>query len=126
MNEQQKILLVDDEVSVRNLYQLYFEANGYSVVTVASIAEALRHLRDEDFAVAIIDIFLYGENGLDLLLGISAARPNFPVIIMSVLGSDQPQFQQATEAGAKAVFTKLLPLNQLLAAVRQTLGQGMT
>ena len=76
--------------------------------------------------MAIIDIFLYGENGLDLLWGISAARPNFPVIIMSALGTDQPQFQQAIEAGAKAVFTKLLPLNQLLAAVRQTLGQGVT
>ena len=112
---------MDDEVAIRNTYQLYLEAHGYSVVAAASIPEALHQLRKERIAVALIDIFLYGENGLDLLRGIVAARPELPVVIMSAISSDQPQFKEAIQAGAAGVFSKTVPLSQLLATLQAVL-----
>lgn len=122
MTRPNKILLVDDEVAVRNTYQLYFEAHGYSVLAAASIPEALHQLRNENIVLAIIDIFLYGENGLDLLRGIVAARPDLPVIIMSAISPDQPQFEEARQAGAVDVYSKIRPLSQLLASVHRIMG----
>ncbi len=120
-SEQEKLLLVDDEVAVRNLYQLFFESHGFSVVAASSIGEALRVLKEQDIALAMIDIFLHGENGLDLLKGIVAARPEFPVVIISGIGPEQPQFREALEAGARAVFTKTQSLSLLLSEVRRVL-----
>ena len=126
MTGSNKILLVDDEVAVRNTYQLYFEAHGYSVLAAASVPEALHQLRKENIALTIIDIFLHGENGLDLLRGIVAARPDLPVIIISAISPDQPQFQEALQAGAVDVFSKIRPLSQLLSSVQRIMANLRT
>jgi DNA-binding NtrC family response regulator len=72
-----KILLVDDEVGVRNVFQIYLETQGCVVASASSIAEALHLIRRDDFTLIIIDIFLHEESGLDLLRGVVAARPTF-------------------------------------------------
>ena len=121
MNPIGKILLVDDEVGVRNVFQLYLETHGYAVVSATSIGEALRIMKEEDFSVALIDIFLHEESGLELLKGMAAGRPELPVIIMSGITYDHPLFQEALDAGAAGVFSKTLPLSQLLIYVRRVI-----
>lgn len=121
MNPTAKILLVDDEVGVRNVFQLYLETHGYSVVSVTSITEALHVMKEKDFSVALIDIFLHEENGLELLKGMTAGRPELPVIIMSGITYDHPLFQEALDSGAAGVFSKTLPLSQLLMDVRRVI-----
>ena len=111
--------MVDDEVAVRNLYQLYLETHGYLVISASSVSEALRILRQEQIAVLILDIFLGEENGLDLLKAMVAARTAVPVIVMSGIASDNFAFKDALNSGAAAVFTKALPLNGLLNEIKK-------
>jgi DNA-binding NtrC family response regulator len=123
MSRAGKILLVDDEVAVRNVYQLYFETNGFSVKVAGSVAEALMVLRSEHPDAVILDIFLQEENGLELLKAMVAAELKVPVIVISGIGYDDPLFQEALESGAAGVFTKTLPLSQLLMELRRVLKQ---
>ena len=116
-----KILLVDDEVAVRNLYQLYLETYGYTVVVASSVAEALRVFKAEAIGTVILDIFLHEESGLKLLRGIIAAQISVPVIIMSGVARGDPLFQEAIESGAAGVFTKTYPLDALLREVRRVM-----
>jgi DNA-binding NtrC family response regulator len=124
MVPKRTVLLVDDEVSVRNVFQLYFETHDYAVSSASSIGEALRVLRGEEICVALIDIFLHEENGLELLKGIVAGRPQLPVIMISGVTYEHPLFQEALDAGAAGVFTKTLPLSQLLMDVRRVIHQA--
>lgn len=117
----ERILLVEDEVAVRNVYQLYLEQYGYSVQGVSFISESLRVLKEDRFDLVIIDIFLGEENGLDLMRGIVAARPKLPVLIMSGIGYEEPYFEEALNSGAAGFFSKTLPLSQLLMEVRRLL-----
>jgi DNA-binding NtrC family response regulator len=123
MSPAGKVLLVDDEVAVRNVYQLYFETNGYKVRVAGSVAEALGVLRKERLDAVILDIFLQQENGLELLRGIVAAGLKLPVIVISGVRYDDPLFQEALDSGAAGVFTKTLPLTQLLMELRRVMQQ---
>lgn len=123
MSPAGKILLVDDEVAVRNVYQLYFETNGYNVKVAGSVGEALGVLRKERLDAVILDIFLQEENGLELLRGIVAAGLKLPVIVISGVRYDDPLFQEALDDGAAGVFTKTHPLTQLLMELRRVMQQ---
>jgi DNA-binding NtrC family response regulator len=116
-----RILLVDDEVSIRNLYQLFLESSGYSVVAASSIAEALRYLRNEQFSLALIDIYLGEDSGIDLLKGIVSAGVALPVIVISGMAAESPLFAEALANGAAALFYKAQPLTRLLGEIEQVL-----
>lgn len=115
------ILLVEDEVAVRNFYQLYLEHHGYRVLPAGGLAEALQTLRSESVDAAVVDIFLGGDNGLDLVRGMKAARRDLPVIVMSGMTYDQPMFQEALNTGADGMYSKSLPLSQLLMDLQRLL-----
>lgn len=124
VSSSSKILLVDDEVAVRNLYQLYLETHGYAVIAASTVAEALRVLKAETIGMVILDIFLQEESGLELLRGIVAAQISVPVIIMSGVPRGDPIFQEAIESGAAGVFTKTYPLDALLREIRRVKNNG--
>jgi DNA-binding NtrC family response regulator len=121
MSSPSKILLVDDDETVRNLYQLYLETHGYSVIAASTVAEALRVLKVEIIGMVILDIFLQQASGLELLRGIVAAQISVPVIIMSGVSRGDPIFQEAIESGAAGVFTKNYPLDTLLREVSRVM-----
>ena len=77
-----KILLVDDEVAIRNVYQLYLENHGHLVISASSVSEAFPVMQVDEIHLIIIDIFLDNDSGLDLLKGVIAARPRLPAILM--------------------------------------------
>ena len=115
------ILLVEDEVAVRNFYQLFLEHHGFAVCPAGSVAEALRLLSERQFDLAIVDVFLGEDNGLDLVRGIKAATSMLPVIVMSGMQYDEPVFQDAVRSGIDGVFSKTLPMSQLLMDAKRLL-----
>jgi DNA-binding response OmpR family regulator len=115
------VLLVDDEVAIRNFYQLYLEHEGFSVRPASGLSEALRVLQQQPISLAVVDIFLGPDNGLDLIQRIRSAYPNFPVIVMSAMGYDEPMFQEALKTGADGVYSKSLPLSQLVMDIKRLL-----
>ena len=106
------ILFVDDEPPIRELLSLYFRKKGLAVTTASTGAEARELAARSPFALAILDVGLAGENGLDLLRSMKRDYPGMPVIVFTGLGSED-LVQQALAGGADGFMRKTSSLDSL-------------
>ena len=113
-----KILVVDDEVNVRRLYQRELEDDGHEVVTAANGAEALTCIAATAPELVILDIKLEAENGLDLLRRMKEIQPEVAVILNSGYSTYRDDFSSWL---ADAYLVKSSNTSELTAAVREIL-----
>src|SRR3954451_2628366 len=109
-----RVLVVDDEPSIRLLCRVNLELDGHEVLEAHSLATARAALVEEDVDVVVLDVHLRGERSDALLAECLAQRPPIPVVL--VTGS-----VEVTESGlsaADAVLPKPFELEQLLSTVR--------
>jgi two-component system, NtrC family, response regulator HydG len=99
------ILVVDDELSVRDSLQAWFREEGYGVETAASGREALDRMTRQEFDIYLLDIRMGGMDGLELQSRIREAKPDASVIIMTAYASVETAVQ-ALKAGAYDYITK--------------------
>ena len=78
-----RILIVDDEADIRELYRLELEDAGFEVETAANSRQAMSFVRHWSPDLVALDIKLGEENGLDLLRQIVDTRRSVPTILMS-------------------------------------------
>jgi DNA-binding response OmpR family regulator len=78
-----RVLVVDDERTVRIGLEKLLRRSGYEVTTAESAEEAIEHLRRTEFDVAISDIRMNGMTGIDLLTHVQQLAPTTVVIIMT-------------------------------------------
>ena len=78
-----RLLIVEDDPSLRSLYETEFAEDGYTVTGAASGEEAMAALQVSRPQAVVLDIRLGGMNGLDLLRGILQDRPEIAVILNS-------------------------------------------
>ena len=78
-----KVLIVDDEKSVRATLSAFLAEEGHEVVLAADVAAAAAPLRDGMVDVVLVDIGLPGTTGIALLERLSQERPALPVIMMT-------------------------------------------
>jgi len=79
----QRILVVDDALSIRSLYQLELEDLGFDVRTASDSAGALRLVRDWKPDLVVLDLRLGDECGLDLLRRMVEERPQLRTVIVT-------------------------------------------
>jgi DNA-binding NtrC family response regulator len=109
-----RILVVDDEPSIRLLCRVNLELDGHEVLEASSLATAREELEREDVDVVVLDVHLYHERSDALVAECHARRPPIPVVL--VTGS-----VEITDAGlseADAILPKPFELEQLLSTVR--------
>src|SRR5260370_22719111 len=94
------ILFVDDEAPIREMLSLYFRKKGLQVTTAVTASEATKLVAEIPFSLAILDVELAGENGLDLLSSFKRNYTNLPVIIFTGLDGDEGLMEQARAPGA--------------------------
>jgi DNA-binding NtrC family response regulator len=87
-----KLLVVDDESSIRSLYSQDLSEEGYQVVTAASASEAAEKLTENNFDLVVLDIKLKNESGLDLLQKIVKERHDMPVILCTAFSCYKDDF----------------------------------
>ena len=87
-----KLLVVDDESSIRLLYAEELADEGHDVTTAASVAEAVEKLELGDFDLVVLDIKLKNESGLDLLQKIVKERHEMPVILSTAFSFYKDDF----------------------------------
>lgn len=87
-----KLLVVDDEANIRLLYSEELADEGYEVVTAASIAEATEKLQLNNFDLAVLDIKLKNESGIELLQQLVKERHDMPVILCSAFSCYKDDF----------------------------------
>jgi DNA-binding response OmpR family regulator len=115
------ILFVDDEAPIRELLSLFFRKKGFSVTTAITLSEAKDLARDTQFSLAIVDVNLAGESGLDLLGFFRANYPAMPVVIFTGMTGDETLVAKAMSAGASGFMQKTDPLPKLFAEVTRHL-----
>lgn len=118
--EQHKILVVDDDVRLRNLLQRFLEDNGYAVRTVADAVQMDRILARELFALIVLDFMLPGEDGLAICRRLRAGGNNTPIIMLTARGADSDRIG-GLEAGADDYLPKPFNPQELLARMKAVL-----
>jgi DNA-binding response OmpR family regulator len=118
MNPQ--ILFVDDEAPIRELLSLYFRKRGLSVTTARTAAEAKESTTNSGVDLAILDVNLAGENGLELVGFFKEHYPHVPIIIFTGL-TGEDLVEKALAAGARGVMRKSESLGVLFTEVRRYL-----
>ena len=110
-----RILVVDDEPSIRLLCRVNLELDGHEVLEAHSLATARAALAEEDVDLLVLDVHLHRERS-DVLVGeCHARRPPIPVVL--VTGS-----VEITDSGlsdADAILPKPFELDELLSTVRK-------
>jgi DNA-binding NtrC family response regulator len=87
-----RLLVVDDEANIRLLYAEELKDEGYEVVTAANITEAMDRLQEGTFDLAVLDIKLKNESGIELLQKLVKERHNMPVILCSAFSCYKDDF----------------------------------
>jgi DNA-binding response OmpR family regulator len=112
-----KILVVEDEVEIRELISRYLERDGYSVLTATTGDEALAKSQSVD--LIILDIMIPRPDGLDVTR-IVRATSEVPILIVSARGEEADRVA-GLELGADDYLTKPFPPRELLARVKALL-----
>ena len=113
------ILLVDDEVMLRDLLGEMLESNGYNVIKVGSGAEALRILTEEIKAdLVIVDFNMPDMNGLETVRQIRELNFKMPVILSSgSIGLEENL--NLKEAGVTSTLTKPYEFDTMFSTIQK-------
>jgi len=115
-----KIMVVDDELHIRMLYQEELQALGYDVVTSDGSKEILPILDKEKPDLIVLDIKLgHDKSGLDLLQEIRSQDQNIPVILCTAYDSFQHDLKSIA---ADHYVVKSVDLSELVGKVKKILG----
>jgi CheY-like chemotaxis protein len=118
-----KILIVDDDSAVQATIKLLLERAGHSVVAAGDGREGLSLFEAGDFDLLLLDIFMPGMDGLEMMRLVHQQQPLVPIIvisgrpIVSDAGSGPDFLTMATKLGAISALQKPFKPAALLAAL---------
>jgi DNA-binding response OmpR family regulator len=121
---QPHILVVDDEVAIRNVLRDFLLKRGYAVTCAGTAKEAQQLLDHLSFQLIILDVALEDADGLDLLVIFKKKYPLLPVMMLTGLGFDDELIQESLAKQASCCISKISPLDELLQEVRRVLGDN--
>lgn len=106
------ILIVDDELSMREFLSILLEREGYGVKTASSAEEALALLEHTIFDLVISDVQMPGLSGIDLLTRIKALSPETAVLIITAFSTAE-QAVEAMKIGAYDYIAKPFKIDEV-------------
>jgi two-component system nitrogen regulation response regulator NtrX len=117
-----RVLVIDDEASIRSSLQGILEDEGFSVRTAETGEAGLAQLKTQLFDLVLLDIWLPEMNGLDVLKQIRAMDEPPPVVVISGHGTVETAVT-ATKLGAFDFLEKPLSLEKVVLTVKNALRQ---
>ena len=120
MDKKAKILVVDDEESIREFLEIMLSRENYDVTCVSAAKKALELIKKNSFQLVITDISMPEMSGIDLLYGIKQFNHEIAVIMMTAHGSTENAVQ-AMKLGASDYLTKPFQLDEMKIAIEKTL-----
>ena len=118
-NSDINVLIVDDDLSVRNTMDEYIANAGFSTLAASSAEEALELIEKNNFAVVITDIRLPGLGGLELTKVIKQKNGSDVIVVTGY--SDDYSYEEAINIGASDFVIKPVRLEELLLRLRRVL-----
>jgi two-component system, NtrC family, response regulator HydG len=125
MSAQNKLLIVDDELSVRDSLGKWFHEEGYEVATAESANEALTRLAEQRWDVALVDIKMRGTDGIELQRRMHEIDPELMVIMMTGYASVETAVA-ALKNGAYDYVTKPLDPDEISHLIKKAVGHRQT
>jgi two-component system NtrC family response regulator len=115
-----RVLIVEDDDSLRHVMQAQLEREGYTMSSAASAEDALPMLEKAPHQLVMTDLNLPGISGIDLLKRVRLEYPETAVIVMTAFGTVQTAVE-AMKAGAYDYITKPVHPYELKALVKRSL-----
>ncbi len=122
MNDEVKILIVDDEQIVRDSLKHWFEEDGYKVDVSEDAFDVLRDFKPDKWDILLVDIKMPKMSGLELLEKVKEIDPESVVIIITAYAS-VPTAVQALKNGAYDYVTKPIDPDELSHLVKKAIKQ---
>src|SRR5689334_3526284 len=107
-----RILIVDDELVVRDSLGKWFTSEGYTARPAGGAREALEVIQQSEFDIALIDIKMPGMDGMELQARLREADPDLTIVIMTGYASVDTAVQ-ALKQGAYDYITKPVDPDEL-------------
>jgi two-component system response regulator HydG len=120
MTQQSRLLIIDDELSVRDSLGKWFKEEGYDVATAENASEALTLLAERKWDLALVDIKMRGTDGIELQRRMHEVDPELVVIIMTGYASVETAVA-ALKNGAYDYVTKPLDPDEIAHLVKNAL-----
>jgi two-component system response regulator HydG len=125
VSTQGKLLIVDDELSVRDSLGKWFREEAYEVATAENASEALTCLAQQRWDVALVDIKMHGTDGIELQRRMHEVDPELIVIMMTGYASVETAVA-ALKNGAYDYVTKPLDPDEIAHLVKNALAHKRT
>ena len=108
LNEMKKVLIVDDDRYIRELYEELLKSEGYTVETAVDGEDGLNKISAGGYDLILLDVMMPKIDGFGVLVKLDETHPqspNGPVVILTNLAND-PIISQALKKGAVDCFIK--------------------
>ncbi len=115
-----RVLVVDDERSMREFLEIFFRREGMHVATAASVDEALAAIEHDDFDLVMTDVQMPGRSGLALLSAVREASPETVVIMITAFATTETAIE-AMKQGAYDYLTKPFKMDEVRLVVEKAL-----
>jgi DNA-binding NtrC family response regulator len=125
VSSQSRLLIVDDELSVRDSLGKWFREEGYEVETAESASDAMTRLAEGKWHAALVDIKMHGTDGIELQRRMHEIDPDLLVIMMTGYASVETAVA-ALKNGAYDYVTKPLDPDEISHLVKKALAHKQT
>lgn len=115
--KKRRILVVDDEQTVRDFLQRVLATAGYTVITASDGLEALEKMSQFDISLILLDIMMPGLDGFEVLDHMRQCEENIPVIMLTGIQEATTKVDSLT-LGADDYITKPFSVEELLARIQ--------
>jgi len=116
----QRILIIDDELSIRELLKDFLTGKGFEVVTASDGESGLNLLKEDKFDLLLLDLMMPGINGMDVLREIASEKIDIPAIMITAYASVSTAVE-AMKLGAFDYITKPFVLEDVHLAIKRAL-----
>jgi DNA-binding response OmpR family regulator len=115
-----KILLIEDEHSIRKLIKFNLERSNFEVIEASEGKTSLEFVKREDISLVLLDLTLPDMDGFEVCTNIREEKPELPIIIVSARGQDMEKIM-GLELGADDYIVKPFNPLELVARIRSVL-----
>lgn len=123
MSQRTRVLVVDDDLEIRQLLGRYLEGQGFETMLAGSVKECEAKIATTQFDLAVLDLMLPDGSGLDLCRDIKDRRPDLAVILLTALKEDVDRII-GLEIGADDYLGKPFNPRELAARIKAVLRRG--
>ena len=103
--KEMKMMLIDDDVWIRNSFDLYFDGEGVDLLSLETAEEGLEALKKTSYDIIIVDYRLPGIDGLEFFKRIKATHPEAIKILITAF-KDQKVLSEAANIGIQDLIEK--------------------